>query len=216
MAYTTPRTVATGDRAYTASEINAFGANFAVGVPDLFTTKGDLAAATGELAAARLAIGAAGELLHAKSSISNGLDWRKPEYGAGAKQGVGSYANATEETVDIGAPDRFDLDTSLASGSFSYTCRATGYYLICGTVYTAETVQMEENEIVYFRIYNGAAAGQVFAAYISQKQYTNYEGANGAAIIYAASGDVITVKGYQNTGGSAQLFQQFLSIFRIA
>lgn len=69
MSYNPVPTVATGDL-WTASNHNTFiRDNFAAGVPDIFTSAGDLAIGSGNNAAARLAIGSSGNIL----SVSGGL-----------------------------------------------------------------------------------------------------------------------------------------------
>lgn len=75
MAYTAVPTVATGDL-WTAANHNTYiRDNFAAGIPDIFTTKGDIAVATASDAAARLGVGSDGQLLTADSSQSTGLKW---------------------------------------------------------------------------------------------------------------------------------------------
>jgi len=76
MGYTPLPTLATGD-IWTAANHNTYiRDNFAAGVPDLFTTKGDLAAASGANAAGRLAAGADGLHLVADSAQTLGLRWK--------------------------------------------------------------------------------------------------------------------------------------------
>lgn len=75
MAYTAVPTVATGDL-WTAANHNAYiKDNFAAGVPDIFTTKGDLAVASGADAAGRLGVGSNGQLLTADSVEALGMKW---------------------------------------------------------------------------------------------------------------------------------------------
>lgn len=76
MAYNAVPTVNTGDL-WTAANHNTYiKDNFAAGVPDIFTTKGDLAVASGADAAARLAVGSNGQFVRANSAATNGVDWR--------------------------------------------------------------------------------------------------------------------------------------------
>jgi hypothetical protein len=80
MAYNTPPTKNTGD-VFTAAEFNSYiRDNFAAGVPDIFTTKGDLAAATGPNAATRLAVGSNGQRLAADSAQATGVKWADDFY----------------------------------------------------------------------------------------------------------------------------------------
>ena len=75
MAYTEVKTVIDGD-SWTANDMNVYVKdNFAAGVPDLMTTKGDIVAATGADAAARVGVGANGTVLIADSTQAAGVKW---------------------------------------------------------------------------------------------------------------------------------------------
>lgn len=75
MSYTPVPTVNTGDL-WSASQHNTYiKENFAAGVPDIFTAKGDLPAASAADAAGRLAVGSNGQVLKADSTQSLGLAW---------------------------------------------------------------------------------------------------------------------------------------------
>lgn len=75
MAYNPVPSVTTGDL-WTASNHNTYiRDNFAAGVPDIFTTKGDIVAASGANACDRLAVGAAGQVLTPDASAGVGLKW---------------------------------------------------------------------------------------------------------------------------------------------
>jgi hypothetical protein len=75
MAYNTPPTKSDND-VFTASEYNTYiRDNFAAGVPDIFSAKGDIAIATGPNAATRLAVGTNGQRLAADSTQANGVKW---------------------------------------------------------------------------------------------------------------------------------------------
>jgi len=79
MAYTAVPTVNTGDT-WTAANHNTYiRDNFAAGVPDIFTTAGDIAYATAADVAARLAIGSAGQLLKTNPGATAPF-WDDPIY----------------------------------------------------------------------------------------------------------------------------------------
>lgn len=70
MAYTPVPTVTTGDL-FTAANYNAYvSANFAAGVPDIFTTAGDMAYGTAADVATRLGIGTALQLLRTNAGAT--------------------------------------------------------------------------------------------------------------------------------------------------
>jgi len=64
------------DDVLTAADLDQIRANFQAGVPDIFTTKGDLAVATAADAAARLAAGADDSTLVPDSGEATGLAWQ--------------------------------------------------------------------------------------------------------------------------------------------
>jgi hypothetical protein len=75
MAYVAVPTKSTGDL-WTAADNNTYiRDNFAAGVPDIFTTKGDIAVATAADAASRLGVGADGQVLTAASGEATGILW---------------------------------------------------------------------------------------------------------------------------------------------
>lgn len=77
MAYTTVPSKATGDPAYTATFLNTYiKDNFAAGVPDIFTTKGDIAAATAADTATRVAVGSNNTVFQIQSGQSAGVQFR--------------------------------------------------------------------------------------------------------------------------------------------
>ena len=89
MAYV-PLSTVTASTPILASWGNQVKDNFAAGVPDIFTTKGDIAAASGNDAAARLAVGTNYQLLESLSTATLGVAW-----------GSGVLAVATSGTQSI-------------------------------------------------------------------------------------------------------------------
>ena len=99
-----------GDKAsgtiYTEANWDQTRANFQAGVPDIFTTKGDLAVATGADAAARLAAGANDSTLVAASGETTGLVWQIIPAVHLTK------ADATVMSVDAWTTLEFDAETA--------------------------------------------------------------------------------------------------------
>jgi hypothetical protein len=81
MAYSSVPTVATGDL-WTAANHNTYiRDNFAAGIPDIFTTKGDLGVASGPDVVIRLPVGSDGQILKAASGQSAGVQWVNSDAG---------------------------------------------------------------------------------------------------------------------------------------
>jgi hypothetical protein len=78
MSYNALPTVTTGDM-WTSSEQNTYVRdNFSSGVPDIFTTKGDLAVASAANTAVRVPVGTDGQFLQADSTSGSGVSWVSP------------------------------------------------------------------------------------------------------------------------------------------
>jgi len=100
MSYTAVPTQNVGDE-WTAEDHNTYiRDNFAAGVPDIFTTKGDIAVASAADAAGRLGIGSNGQVLTADSGEALGAKWAAvPSVDVIAAKGdliVGSAADAVD------------------------------------------------------------------------------------------------------------------------
>ena len=111
--------------------------NFAAGVPDLYTTKGDIAPATGADAAARLAVGADDAVLVANSACNVGMAWYIPP---GARVRNASTLGITVSTwtgltFDTEAYDFSGMHTTTGStGRLTVPQNGEGVYLIGGNV----------------------------------------------------------------------------------
>ena len=121
------------DDALTAADMDQIRANFQAGVPDIFTTKGDLAVATAADAASRLAVGANDSTLVAASGEATGLAWQiqpaaRVYNDANIDPDTGQWVTLTFNQ------ERFDTDAvhSVAANTSRFTIPANGggLYLI--------------------------------------------------------------------------------------
>lgn len=131
MGYTPVPTKATGD-SWSAKDMNRYVRdNFAAGIPDLFTTKGDLAVGTGVDAALRLAVGANFSYLRAYSVAASGLAWLdgfNARYQmTGTQSGV---ATNTDTIINYAGEDYDSVDAVTTGTSWKFTAPVTGYYLV--------------------------------------------------------------------------------------
>lgn len=136
MAYVPLTTVADGDTILTAWG-NQVKDNFAAGVPDIFTTKGDIAVASGADTASRLAAGADFRVLHAMSSATLGLEYTRGVWSRATKLTAQSIATATDTKVQIESGGGDDDLYSMYDGvNYRLTIPATlpssRYYIVSG------------------------------------------------------------------------------------
>ncbi len=120
MAYTPVPSVSTGDT-WSASQHNTYVRdNFAAGVPDIFTTKGDLAVATAADTAARLAVGSNGAVLVADSAAASGVRWSSTgkTASAGVVAGLNLSATLTAAANGDSLNNYYDAPT-FAAGTFT-------------------------------------------------------------------------------------------------
>ena len=126
MAYSSVPTVATGDL-WTAANHNTYVRdNFAAGVPDIFTTKGDLAVASAADVAQRLAVGADGQVLMADSAQAYGIKWSEIASSLIAKRRGGSSTEWSQ-----GGSNNYDVvNPMIQIGSVSATINGTSKEVI--------------------------------------------------------------------------------------
>lgn len=136
MAYSDLPSKSSGD-VFGLSEYEQIRDNFDAGVPDIFSAKGDLAAATGADAAARVVVGDDDAILVADSGQSAGLAWQ-------IQPAVVAY-NSTSQDPAVGswhtlAWDSESVDTDGMHSTVSDTSRLTvptggaGIYLVMANV----------------------------------------------------------------------------------
>jgi len=131
MAYVPLASIASGDTIVTTWG-NQVKDNFAAGVPDIFTTKGDIAVASGADAAGRLAIGSDFQIAHAKASATLGAEYSSGVF-ALATSGAQSIPDNAETKVQI-ASASVDTYSMLDATNFRLTIPAafpaSRYYIV--------------------------------------------------------------------------------------
>jgi hypothetical protein len=105
--------------------------NMAAGVPDIFTTKGDLAIGSGNDSAGRLGVGADGTLLMADSLAALGMKWSRLPITFLKKSGDQSIGATTPSLVtwDVEVADDLGLHDNVTNNS-RITFNQSGIYLI--------------------------------------------------------------------------------------
>lgn len=139
--------------------LNQVRANFQAGVPDIYTTKGDLAVATGADAAARLAVGADDATLTADASTASGLAWQI-QPAARVYRSTALDVSAATWTATTFNAERFDTDGMWVVGSPTRLTVPTGgggLYLIGANVAFLTGITANAASVVGVRIVlNGA------------------------------------------------------------
>lgn len=152
MAYVPLSTVVSGNTILT-SWGNQVKDNFAAGVPDLFTTKGDIAIASGNDAASRLGVGSDFQLAHAKASATLGIEYSSGVY-AIATGGAQSISDNTNTKVQI-ATAVSDTYSFLDAANFRLTVPVgfpTRYYLVVASgAFAAHATAGKYRDIQIFR-----------------------------------------------------------------
>ncbi len=204
MAYNAVPTQNTGDE-WSAAEHNTYVKdNFAAGVPDIFTTKGDIAAATAANAASRLGVGADGTVLMASSAAATGLAWTvmpMAHYKTNAGQSIASadyYIINYEDLV-------YDTASAVSVGpSWNFTAPVTGYYLVQASALLASAA-WDAGEFAALKLYYDNAAGPFLDLKYAQAAGTRLVFLNGSCVYYAVAAKDIDIRIYQNSGGAIAL-----------
>lgn len=214
MAYTAVPTQNTGDL-WTAANHNTYiRDNFAAGVPDIFTAKGDLAVATAANTATNRAVGTNGQILTADSAESDGVKWASisggnscaARYEISGSTANSALANASAEIIDFDTSD-FDTDTAVTTGAswkFTVPTGKGGKYLVMCNIALASDTNWGENEL--FRV--GVYVGGVLQAYLgSQYMHAAASGGfevhvNGSTVLDLSAADEVDFRAYQNSGSA--------------
>jgi len=209
MAYTPMTPKSSGDIP-DENDWNDIVDNFGAGVPDIFTTKGDLAVASAADAAGRLAVGSNGQLLTADSAQSLGLKWATPSdpcYARYKASGTTSVANTTWTILDFAA-SVLDSDSAVITGAswkFTVPTDMAGYYLVMVNVYVQSSANWGQNEQCSLGLYKNGTLNQ----YLSdvRMQYTGTYGVylSGWGLISLADADYIDVRMYQSSGAAVTM-----------
>ena len=201
----------TVDDNWTADEHNTYiRDNFAAGVPDIFTTKGDLAVATGADAAARLGVGADGTVLTADSGEETGLKYAtigtNPLYARYKVAAVTSLTNDTDVIVNFGT-EEFDTENAVtvgASWKLTVPVGFAGYYLIPALV-TLESAAFDAGEYLQISVYVGETLKTIIAKRVVDTAGTFVLSVGGSVIVYLADEDEVSIKAKQNSGAAVNV-----------
>ena len=111
--------------------------DFAAGVPDIFTTKGDSAWATGADAAARLAVGADDSIQVGDSACNVGVSWQIVPAARAFNASAIVTASATWVSLTFDS-ERYDTDSvhtvTGSTGRLTVPANGAGLYLIGGNI----------------------------------------------------------------------------------
>lgn len=191
--------------------------NFAVGVPDIFAAKGDLAVALTTDSAARLAVGANGAELTPDSSQATGLIWRiRPVARVYNNAAIALPSAGTWTTLTFNA-ERFDFDglhnlvTNTSRLTIPSSCN--GVYLIgCNIEITATGARTTGVRILA----NGSivVAGQTHQSYTTPAAPISH---NLSTLVPLNVSDYVEVQAYcDDTSGSVTVSGQMSPEFFIA
>lgn len=215
MAYTPVPTVSTGD-SWTAQDMNRYVKdNFAAGVPGLMTTKGDIVAATGVDAAARVGVGANDSVLFANSNKEAGMEFGDQDnevrtHGDGGSHGLG----ADDAVTKLTCISTEDFDTGGNFSSDRFTASQPGFYYISCSLHYNWTFHVSygpyEGEYLRLKLYKNGALETVLvnieAMSDSDTDWRN-EVVIGGTVLWLDVDDYIEFYGqkdYNALGGAAQ------------
>jgi hypothetical protein len=208
MAYTAVPSKSTSDTV-TGDEWNTYVKdNFAAGVPDIFTAKGDIAAGTAADVAAHLAVGANGTLLTAASGEATGLSWAIPStaqaYARYKVSATRSLANSTLTIVNFDT-SVFDTDSAVTTGAawkFTVPADHGGYFIVTSTITLESNAGWGASEYLQVDVYVDGAYYTTLNKWNCQVAGTFVVGTTGASIVYAAAASFIDIRCTQNSGGA--------------
>lgn len=212
MAYVPLTTqVANGD--ILASWANQVKDNFAAGVPDIFTTKGDIAVASGGDTASRLSVGSDYQVLQSLASETLGLQYSSGIYSICQKSGAQSIATATMTKIPIASAisdvySMLDVVNSRLTIPVGFPTRhylimAQGYWSATGTANKYRHIEIQVSGTAYTR---QSSVGD---------DATEAIGCSTLSIATLAAGSYIEVWVKQDSGGNLNFNDTRLGLFMI-
>ena len=206
MAYTPIPTKSTGDTWAHTDHNTYWRDNMAAGVPDIFTTKGDIAAATGADAATRRPVGANGSYLFVDSSKSDGLYWKARGYYISRHKiaAAPAIADSTATIINF-ATESFDPGSAVTTGAaWKYTAPLTGYYHVAASVLCQASANWAENEDAYLAAYvDDSPVSYLCHFFACAAASGGYGiGMSGSTVVYMAATSFVDVRIYQTSGAN--------------
>lgn len=203
MAFTQMNQKSDGDP-ISANDWNAIVGNFAAGVPDLMTTKGDIVAATGANAAARVGVGANGTYLIADSGQDAGMGFATPgrfsayfHFSVGMDLVEGEWTKLSVEFVE-----RYDTASAFDTTTSTFTAPHAGYYIVIANALGYHSYHAELFTWMLGAYKNGALDCVLTTKYYFTSSSTNEKlHASGSAIVGLEKGDTLEL--YYYAGGSS-------------
>ncbi len=201
MTYTVVPTAIDGQAAPNADYMNTYiGANFAAGVPDIFTAKGDLAVATAADVAVPFPVGTDGRTLTAESSTATGLLWFCSGASLYDTKLIGSTNDNTWIRLDINT-DVYDISGEFAI--YKFVATYPGYYLVIINAHFgiqgAGGTDFDAGDYTAVSVYKNGAIYAILGMDYAQSdgQVTMY--CEGQTVVDLAAGDYLEIYTYIGT-----------------
>lgn len=227
MSYTPVKTVTDGE-SWTAKDMNRYiRDNFAAGVPDLMTMKGDLVAASGADAGVRVGVNAINfSRFVAASGEAGGVKWVPPGAarlwvgGDGVSGVITGFLDTSCFTTEIIDSDAASTRSTSGSVHWYFTVPTTGYYLI-GTVlslgYTNSLVLDSGvwgiNDYCYVKLFEAGGEKSVLLHDYTQTGNEFRHSVDGMDIAYLTAGNTVELKHYHTNDENETKYHQGSTVF---
>ena len=217
MAYLPVPSVNAGDL-WTAAQHNTYiKDNFAAGVPDIFTTKGDIAVASGADAASRLAIGNTGQVLLPSTGSSVGIAWFDLSQLTFPAKGTKTFqlVDSATDTVMQYAETYDPMNVFTPGATARYIAPLTGYYNV--SAWAGFNCGADADTPEAFSLYayvDGAFVNNLDTHIVEANPTSFYVYLAGSAILYVSAGSYIQGVVSQNSGATLNV-DSYINVFRI-